>query len=540
MAALNLAIAVASGLVLAGVLASKLSSRVGIPSLLLFLAVGMLAGSDGIGRIDFDNAELAQSLGVTALAFILFAGGLDTSWSSVRPVLGQAVVMATAGVLATALIVGAVAVWVLGVPLWTGLLVGAIVSSTDAAAVFVVLRSRSVSLRDPIRPLLELESGSNDPMAVFLPIGFLELVTERSSSLFELIPMFAAQMAVGGVVFPGSSQRPRMPRGSPPGGMAAVEPRSLSRRQLLGGLLTLPAIGVLLSACSGGDAATTATTGSTGSTGSTGAGAASSTAAGSGSSAATASTTATAAAPTTAATAATVAGWAAGGTDLITVGYPATSLFSTGNPCRVSLTEATTEGPCYFASDTGEDISQGKTGLPAQLCLQLVDSSCAPLAGHVIEAWHCDTRGIYSGDTGGSADAGRFAGDFCTAGDAEAEQSTYFRGQLTTDVEGRVNFKTCFPGWYAGRTIHIHFAVSDAAGTTRVISQFCFTDELAEAICTTHPLYADRGVQDTTLAGGRDSVFPQSGFEPFLLSTRRNSDGTLLCYGVIQIDPRQA
>ncbi|MEZ5264355.1 MAG: cation:proton antiporter [Acidimicrobiales bacterium] len=273
MAALNLAIAVASGLVLAGVLASKLSSRVGIPSLLLFLAVGMLAGSDGIGRIDFDNAELAQSLGVTALAFILFAGGLDTSWSSVRPVLGQAVAMATAGVLATALIVGAVAVWVLGVPLWTGLLVGAIVSSTDAAAVFAVLRSRSVSLRNPIRPLLELESGSNDPMAVFLTIGFLELVTERSSSLFELIPMFAAQMAVGGVVFPGRSQRPRMPRGSPPGGMAAVEPRSLSRRQLLGGLLTLPAIGVLLSACSGGDAATTATTGSTGSTASTYAGA---------------------------------------------------------------------------------------------------------------------------------------------------------------------------------------------------------------------------------------------------------------------------
>lgn len=200
MAALNLAIAVASGLVLAGVLASKLSSRVGIPSLLLFLAVGMLAGSDGIGRIDFDNAELAQSLGVIALAFILFAGGLDTSWSSVRPVLSQAVVMATAGVLATALIVGAVAVWVLGVPLWTGLLVGAIVSSTDAAAVFAVLRSRSVSLRAPIRPLLELESGSNDPMAVFLTIGFLELVTERSSSLFELIPMFAAQMAVGAVV----------------------------------------------------------------------------------------------------------------------------------------------------------------------------------------------------------------------------------------------------------------------------------------------------------------------------------------------------
>ncbi|MEZ5235687.1 MAG: cation:proton antiporter [Acidimicrobiales bacterium] len=344
MAALNLAIAVASGLVLAGVLASKLSSRVGIPSLLLFLAVGMLAGSDGIGRIDFDNAELAQSLGVTALAFILFAGGLDTSWSSVRPVLGQAVAMATAGVLATALIVGAVAVWVLGVPLWTGLLVGAIVSSTDAAAVFVVLRSRSVSLRDPIRPLLELESGSNDPMAVFLTIGFLELVTERSSSLFELIPMFAAQMAVGGVVFPGSSQRPRMPRGSPPGGMAAVEPRSLSRRQLLGGLLTLPAIGVLLSACSGAmPPPRRPLSARRGRPRSTSAGAASSTAAGS-----------TGARrprhrrrplpPPTHATAATdwPEGGPAGSTDLITVGYPA-SLLSTSSLPGVAH-QATTEG----------------------------------------------------------------------------------------------------------------------------------------------------------------------------------------------------
>ncbi len=200
MLGLNIAIAVASGLVLIGVLASKLSSRFGVPALLLFLAVGMLAGSDGPGGIDFDNAELAQSLGIVALAVILFAGGLDARWSSVRPVIGQASVMATAGVLGTALVVGAVATWVLDVPPATGLLVGAIVSSTDAAAVFSVLRSRNISLKGTIRPLLELESGSNDPMAVFLTIGFLELVTEPSSSAIDLIPLFIAQMVVGGVV----------------------------------------------------------------------------------------------------------------------------------------------------------------------------------------------------------------------------------------------------------------------------------------------------------------------------------------------------
>lgn len=228
--------------------------------------------------------------------------------------------------------------------------------------------------------------------------------------------------------------------------------------------------------------------------------------------------------------------WASGGTELITVSYPPTSIFATANTCHVALTAATTEGPCYFQSDTTDDIALGKTGLPMQLCAQLVDESCAPLAGHTVEAWSCDTRGIYSGDTSASSDAERFAGAFCTDDDAEALASSYLRGQATTDDEGRVNFKTIFPGWYRGRTIHIHFAVSDPDGTTRVISQWCFPDELTEQICTTHDLYADRGVQDTPLAGGTDSVFPAD-YAPYLLNTAANADGTLLAYGVIQIDP---
>jgi len=191
---------VASGLLLLGVVASRLSSRLGIPGLLVFLAVGMLAGSDGPGGIDFDNADLAQTLGVVALAFILFAGGISTVWDEVRPVLSQGAALATFGVVITALVSGVAASWAFDLPIETGLLIGAIISSTDAAAVFSVLRSRSVSLRGRLRPLLELESGSNDPMAVFLTIGFLELVTNPSSEPVDFIPLFVSQMVIGGLL----------------------------------------------------------------------------------------------------------------------------------------------------------------------------------------------------------------------------------------------------------------------------------------------------------------------------------------------------
>lgn len=246
----------------------------------------------------------------------------------------------------------------------------------------------------------------------------------------------------------------------------------------------------------------------------------------------TATSTATASpTPTSAVTA-----WSSGSTDLITVDYPDESIFDVGNTCSVSLTQDTTLGPCYFEDDTGEDISLGLTGLPMQLCLRLVDAECQPLPNYTIEIWHCDTEGIYSGDTSQSADASRFAGNFCTGGDSAAAQSTWYRGKLTTDSNGRVNFKTCFPGWYRGRTIHIHFAVSDNGGSSRgVISQFCFTDEFAREICTTHDRYMARGEQDTTLAGGRDTVFPSSSYESFLLTTEQNPDGTLLAYHTIQI-----
>ncbi|MGI1671313.1 MAG: intradiol ring-cleavage dioxygenase [Neptuniibacter sp.] len=227
--------------------------------------------------------------------------------------------------------------------------------------------------------------------------------------------------------------------------------------------------------------------------------------------------------------------WASGGTDLISVDYPDDGLFQSTNPCRLSLTRETTLGPCYFEDDTGEDISLGYEGLPMQLCLRLIDNECRPLDNYEIEVWHCDTQGVYSGDTSNSVDAGGFAGDFCTGGDDAAQKSSWYRGKLTTDSSGRVNFKTCFPGWYRGRTIHIHFAIRDHSGAFGLISQFCFTDELAKEICTTHNFYRSRGEQDTPLAGGRDSVFPAAGYEDFLLKTKQNVDGSLLAYQTIQI-----
>lgn len=187
----------ASVLLLLSVFASQASGRVGVPALSLFLAIGMLAGSDGPGGIHFDNPALAQSLGVVALAFILFAGGLDTEWGKVRQVLGKGLILATVGVGITALLVGWFATTVLKVSWLEGLLIGSIVSSTDAAAVFAVLRSRRVSLRGQLKPLLELESGSNDPMAVFLTVGVIGLLTGITGSVFDLIPQFVLQMTLG-------------------------------------------------------------------------------------------------------------------------------------------------------------------------------------------------------------------------------------------------------------------------------------------------------------------------------------------------------
>jgi cell volume regulation protein A len=184
-------------LLLASVVASKTSGRLGVPALLFFLVIGMAAGSEGPGGIAFDDARLAQALGVVALVFILFAGGADTEWRAVRPALWEALALSTVGVLATALALAALVHALLDVPFARALLLGAIVSSTDAAAVFAVLRARNVGLRGRLRPLLELESGSNDPMAVFLTTTMIGVVLEGGAAPGAVAAGFALQMALG-------------------------------------------------------------------------------------------------------------------------------------------------------------------------------------------------------------------------------------------------------------------------------------------------------------------------------------------------------
>lgn len=187
-------------LLLLGILASKLSSRLGVPALLLFLLLGMLAGSEGPGGIPFDDPMQAQFIGVLALAYILFSGGLETSRQTLGKVMWQGLSLSTLGVLLTALLVGGFAHLVLGFTPLEGFLLGAIVSSTDAAAVFSILRSQSIGLKGHTRPLLELESGSNDPMAVFLTLGALGLITQPELPLASLLWMFVVQMALGALM----------------------------------------------------------------------------------------------------------------------------------------------------------------------------------------------------------------------------------------------------------------------------------------------------------------------------------------------------
>lgn len=195
--ALETTLLISAILLLLGVAASSASSRFGIPALVLFLFVGMLAGSEGIGGIEFDDAEIAKSLGTVALVLILFAGGLETQWNSVRKVIWPGVSLATIGVVITAGIVGWVASYILNIPVMTGLLLGAVVSSTDAAAVFAVLRARSLRLKGRLNQLLELESGANDPMAVFLTISLTALLIDSSKSWSEILLLLILQIVVG-------------------------------------------------------------------------------------------------------------------------------------------------------------------------------------------------------------------------------------------------------------------------------------------------------------------------------------------------------
>lgn len=189
--------AVAGALLLVSVFANRISVFFGIPGLLIFIGIGMLAGSDGIVRIQFYDARMTNYIGTVALAFILFAGGLDTRWRDVRPVLAGGSLLATLGVVLTALFLFLPAYYVLRLELPVALLLGVIVSSTDAPAVFMIMRTQKAELRDNLRPLLEFESAGNDPMAVLLSLGALAWLQNSGFAAAGLVKLFALQLVVG-------------------------------------------------------------------------------------------------------------------------------------------------------------------------------------------------------------------------------------------------------------------------------------------------------------------------------------------------------
>lgn len=179
---------VGSALMFISLLLGQTSHRLGVPMVLFFVAVGMLAGSEGPGGIRFDNALLAQGIGVVALCLILFSGGLETPWRHVRPVLGPSLALSTAGVFISAFSLGIFASYILGFSLLEGMLLGAIISSTDAAAVFSILRGAGTKPKDGLDVMLEVESGSNDPTAYFLTIGLLDLIQIPDKTWYSLLP----------------------------------------------------------------------------------------------------------------------------------------------------------------------------------------------------------------------------------------------------------------------------------------------------------------------------------------------------------------
>ena len=195
---------IASVILFFSIFAGKAGFRFGLPALLLFLGVGMLFGSDGLG-IQFSNPNIAQFIGMLALSIILFSGGMDTKVSEVKPIATQGIILATVGVLATTFITGGFIYYISilatgyeALPFAESLLLAAVMSSTDSASVFSILRSKGVYLKERLRPTLELESGSNDPMAYILTILLVGLLTPGESMGFGTsLLLFVVGMTLG-------------------------------------------------------------------------------------------------------------------------------------------------------------------------------------------------------------------------------------------------------------------------------------------------------------------------------------------------------
>lgn len=215
--------------------------------------------------------------------------------------------------------------------------------------------------------------------------------------------------------------------------------------------------------------------------------------------------------------------WASGGTAKMLATYP--NPFTAGaaeSPCI--LYPSATLGPCYAETLLRQDISEGYTGLPTRLSLRVVDATiCEPMANATVDVWHTNVAGVYSALPTGS---------MCNPGSEDVSTKHFFRGVQTTDADGRVEINTVFPGWYSGRTIHIHFTVR-VGNTAMVTSQLFFDDALTNEIMASHPDYNSRPARNTT--NTNDGILPRSGQATYMLSTARMTDGVLQAYKTIAI-----
>lgn len=186
-----------SMLLLVSIYLSKVSYKLGIPTLIIFITIGIISGSDGMNLIYLSSPSVAQSIGILSLTIILFAGGLDTDINRIKPVIKEGALLSSAGVIMTAFLLGIFIKFITKLSIWESMLLGSIVSSTDAAAVFSILRTRNFILKKRLSPMLELESGSNDPVAYLLTIIFTSIVVMGNIEIRDIVLILIQQIIIG-------------------------------------------------------------------------------------------------------------------------------------------------------------------------------------------------------------------------------------------------------------------------------------------------------------------------------------------------------
>lgn len=234
--------------------------------------------------------------------------------------------------------------------------------------------------------------------------------------------------------------------------------------------------------------------------------------------------------------------WATGDGSFLT-GKDYGNPFASGVGATCAVWKAATLGPCHSNTYHRQDISEGVVGLPTRLEIMVVDAACNPVPDAIVEVWHCSPDGVYSAaPTAETSDIGYDAnhasdlnGGMCTGNNATAQQAAWGRGYQKAGADGRVTFDTVFPGWYGGRTVHVHFKVT--VGTTEyIVSQFFFEDTLNDEIIADHAEYSARGAKDTTNAA--DKVVSEAGLtlSSVVMSAAKQSDGALLAWKAITIN----